>query len=145
DQSALVRSVSWKPSFSAASRAAAFSSHSATLAPPATSARAAARPVRASPNTATVLPSKPRTGITCAFPPLPQLERGQPEQGQHDRDDPEADDDGRLRPAQLLEVVVDRRHQEDAPAGALEPRDLDDHRQGLGHEEAADQAQDDLL
>ena len=66
DQSAWVRSVTSKPSAIAASREAALSSQSATLAPPATRARADAKPVRARPNTATVLPSKPRTGIMVA-------------------------------------------------------------------------------
>src|SRR5437879_4081354 len=146
DQSALERSVSAKPSACAAARAAGFSSQSATSAPPATRERAAARPVRARPNTATVLPSKPRTGImTCASPPLPQLQGGQAQQGQHDRDDPEADHDGRFRPAELLEVVVDRRHEEDPPPGPLEPGHLDDHRQELGDEQAADDAEHDLL
>src|SRR5579859_4060692 len=146
DQSAVARSTSGRPSACAAARLSGFSSHSATCAPPATSARAAARPVRASPNTATVFPSKPRTGImACAWPPLPQLQGGQAQQGQHDRDDPEADHDGRLRPAELLEMVVDWGHQEDPAPGPLEPGDLDDHRQGLGDEQAADQGQDDLL
>src|SRR3954454_21700900 len=35
---------------------------------------------------------------------------------QHRRDDPEAQDDLRLRPRPQLEVMVDRRHQEDALA-----------------------------
>src|SRR6185437_4160308 len=145
-QSAVLRSTSGKPAAAAASREAGFSSHSATCAPPATSARAAARPVRARPNTATVLPSKPRTGIMAWLsPPLPELQGGQAQQGQHDRDDPEADHDGRFRPAELLEMVVDRGHQEYPAAGPLEPGHLDDHRQGLRHEEAADDAQHDLL
>ena len=63
DQSAVVRSTTSRPSASAAARAAGFSSHSATWAPPALRACAAARPVRARPNTATVRPSKPLTGI----------------------------------------------------------------------------------
>src|SRR6185369_5962218 len=146
DQSALERSVSAKPSASAASRAAGRSSQSATWAPPATSARAAVSPVRARPNTATVLPSKPRTGImACAQPPLPQLQGGQPEKGQHDRDDPEADHDGRFRPAEFLEVVVHRGHQEDPAPGALEPGHLDHDGQQLGDEKAADDGQDDLV
>ena len=49
-----------------------------------------------------------------------------PDQRQHHRDDPEADHDGRLRPALLLEMVVQRRHEEHAPPGALVPEDLDD-------------------
>ncbi len=69
-QSALARSTRVKPSARAASRLASFSSHSTTLAPPACRARAAVSPVRPRPNTATVLPTKPRTGIMmCERPP----------------------------------------------------------------------------
>src|SRR3954471_12616769 len=146
DQSAVVRSTIGKPSAAAASREAGFSSQSATSAPPATRARAAAKPVRAKPNTATVFPSKPRTGIMASLcPPLPQLQGGEAQQGQHDRDDPEADHDGRLRPAELLEVVVDRGHQEDPAARAFEPGDLDHDAEQLGHEQAADDRQHELL
>ena len=48
-----------------------------------------------------------------------------------------------LGPA-LLEVVVDRRHHEDALAGALELGDLDDHAQRLDDEHAADDQQREL-
>src|ERR1700722_20014368 len=145
-QSALRRSSSTKPSALAASRAAAFSSQTTTSAPPAARARAAARPVRARPNTATFFASKPRTGImTCAYPPLPQLQGRQPDQGQHDGDDPEADHDGRFGPAEPLEVVVNRGHAEHPLAGGLERDDRDHHRDGLEHEEAADDGQHDLV
>ena len=53
-------------------------------------------------------------------------------------EDPEADDHGGLGPAGQLEVVVDRRHAEDPPAGQPEAAHLDDHRQRLEHEQAAD-------
>jgi hypothetical protein len=69
DQSAVAGSTTASPSDRALPRDASFSSHRATLAPPAIRARAAVRPVRPRPNTATVLPSKPRTGIT--WRPLP--------------------------------------------------------------------------
>ena len=49
----------------------------------------------------------------------PQLQAGQADQAQQHRDDPEAHHDLRLRPAGLLEVVVQRRHLEDAPALAV--------------------------
>ncbi len=62
-QSAVVRSVSSRPSATATARVPALSSHSATFAPPASRARAAASPVRARPKTATVFPAKTRTGI----------------------------------------------------------------------------------
>src|SRR5450631_2528836 len=57
----------------------------------------------------------------------PQLQRGEAGQRQHHRDDPEPDHDLRLGPAQLLEMVVDRRHPEDALAGELERHHLHDH------------------
>jgi hypothetical protein len=40
----------------------------------------------------------------------------------------------------FLEMVVDRRHQEDALAGALEIEHLDDDAQRLDHEQPADDA-----
>src|SRR5689334_21437661 len=43
---------------------------------------------------------------------LPQLERSETHDREHDRDDPEANYDLRLRPTDLLVVVVDRRHSE---------------------------------
>ena len=45
----------------------------------------------------------------------------------------------------MLEMVVDRGHQEDALAGALVDRDLDDDRQRLDHEQAADDHQHELV
>ena len=64
----------------------------------------------------------------------------QTDQRQDHCDDPKANDDGGLAPAELFEMVVDRRHLEDALARQLEGRDLDDHRHRLEHEEAADYA-----
>src|SRR3954454_23149333 len=51
------------------------------------------------------------------------------------RDDPEAQDDLGLRPGHQLEVVVDRRHQEHAPAEALERDHLDHDRERLDDED----------
>ena len=59
-------------------------------------------------------------------------------------DDPEAQDDLRLRPGAELEVVVDRRHQEHALAERLERGDLDQHRQRLDDEDAAEDDQQHL-
>ena len=69
-QSDLARSSSTNPSAAAASRAAGFSSQTTTWARPAKRARAAVSPERARPNTATFLPSKPRTGIIGRPPPI---------------------------------------------------------------------------
>ena len=49
-----------------------------------------------------------------------QLQCGQARQRQDDGDDPEPDHDLRLGPADLLEMVMDRRHPEYALAGQLE-------------------------
>ena len=74
-----------------------------------------------------------------------QLERREAGEREHEADDPEADHDGRLGPAEMLEMVVDRRHQENALAGALVDRDLDHDRQRLDHEQAADDGQHELV
>ena len=56
-------------------------------------------------------------------------------------EDPEAHDHRRLGPAQQLEMVVDRRHAEDAAMEDPEADDLHDDRQRLHHEEPADDQQ----
>src|SRR3569623_1963360 len=140
-QSALDRSSSSTPSAAATARDFSFSSLNTGCAPPAFSARAAGSPLRPRPKIATRCPSKPRTVIIR----LAQLERGQADQGQERGHDPEADHDGRLGPAQLLEMVVDRGHQEHPLLGQLVVADLDHHRERLDHEEAADDAQHDLV
>src|SRR5690606_37794689 len=141
EQSAAVRSSTAKPSASACMRLETLSSHSTGRAPPALWARAAVSPDLPRPKTAILRPSKPGTGIMA----LSQLHGGEAGEGQHGRDDPEADHHRRLRPAHLLEVVVDRGHQEDALAGGLEVGDLDHHRGRLDHEQAADDAQHQLV
>ena len=59
-------------------------------------------------------------------------------------DDPEAEHDLGLRPGHHLEVVVQRRHQQDAAAEGLEGEDLDRDRERLDHEDAADDDQQHL-
>src|SRR5215213_10975361 len=49
-------------------------------------------------------------------------------------DDPEADHDLRLRPRHHLEVMVERRHQQDAAAEGFEGEDLGGDRERLDHE-----------
>src|SRR5687768_15635330 len=114
-QCAAARSVTGTPACSASARLAGSSSQAQTSAPDAASARAATRPDLASPSTATVLPAYEGSWIMTLR--SPQLQRGEAGQGQDGGDDPETDDDGGLRPALLLEVVVQRRHLEDALAG----------------------------
>ena len=53
--------------------------------------------------------------------------------------DPEAQDDLRLGPSLQLEVVMDRGHQEDAPAEGLKREDLDDDREHLDHEDPTEE------
>src|SRR5579863_5816027 len=120
----------------------ALSSNATTSAPPDNSAPALISPEPPRPNTATLLPAKAVIGITTR---LPQLQRRKACERQHHRDDPETNDDLRLGPAELLEMMVDRRHLEDALAGELERHHLDDHRHRLEHEQAADHGENDLV
>src|ERR1051326_955263 len=73
------------------------------------------------------------------------LQGRKPHQRQDHRYDPESNDDGWFGPAFLLEMVVERRHEEDAGAGALVPEHLHDHRYSFDDEQAADNAQHDLV
>jgi len=74
-----------------------------------------------------------------------------PSQGKAEREDPEAQDDLRLGPAALLEMMVDRRHEEEAARPCrcaprpLEPADLEDDRERLHHKDAADDHQGERL
>src|SRR3954465_5340661 len=77
--------------------------------------------------------------------PSPELEGAEAREGKHEADDPEADHDRRLGPAEMLEMVVDRRHQEDALAGALVDNDLDHDRQRPDPEQTADDRQHELM
>ena len=100
-------------------------------------------------------PNAPRPRISTELDAsasfITQLQAGQADQAQQHRDDPEAHHDLGLVPARLLEVVVQRRHLQDPPAGAeallgeLEPADLQHHRQRLDDEDAAHDAEHDLL
>src|SRR5216684_2457221 len=115
------------PILAAVSREAALSSHATQSIPAAFRARTDARPERASPSTTNDEPlSMPRSIIRS-----PQLQGGETGHRQDGGDDPEAEDDRRLGPALLLEMVMQRRHAEDAAAGPAIGQDLDDHRHGL--------------
>src|SRR4051812_7274253 len=124
DQSALLRSPVSMSCALAASIRAGLSSQASTRAPPAFKASAVARPDPPSPKRASERPAMQVTGVIGS----PQLQRRQAYEGQHDRNDPEANDDLRLLPPLLLEVMVDRGHPEDALAGELERANLDDDR-----------------
>src|SRR5487761_2288691 len=120
-----------------------------TSAPPLISAPAESSPDLPRPNTATFLPAKTVMGIMLCRPgragALSQLQRREARKRQHHRDNPEADDDLRLGPAELLVVVMDRRHPEHALAGQLERHDLHDHRHRLEPEKAANDGEHDLV
>src|SRR3954447_9385801 len=125
-RSALRRSTMAMPAAAAASRRAALSSHAITVAPPRARACAAARPDFPRPRTPTGMPRKQVTSIFVGIiATSPQFQRRQPGEREDRGDDPETDDDGRLLPALLLEMMVQRRHAEDAAAGQLEACDLD--------------------
>src|SRR6056297_186482 len=120
---------SWtsNPSLSATSRAAGLSSHARTCAPPARNARAADRPDRPNPKTAMRCPATPCTSIMPI--PLPHFQCRQPDHRKDQGNDPKPDHDLRLGPALFLVVMMNRRHQEHALAGAFEIEHLNDHAQ----------------
>src|SRR5665213_2383512 len=118
-------------------------SQTRTRAPDRAAQRAIARPDSPRPSTSTEVSS--RRVISTQF------QARQADKTQQHRDDPEAHDDLRFLPSRLLEVMVQRRHLEEAPAFAvaqprvLEPADLRHHRQRLDDEDAAHDPEDDLL
>src|SRR5919197_2945209 len=127
ERSAVRRSTIGTPFSSAARRFSSSSSQAQTSAPPRSSARAATSPDLPRPRTATGRPSKGKTSIIGAALSSPQLQGGEAGDREDRGDDPEADDDGRLLPSLLLEMMMERRHAEDALARQLEARHLDDH------------------
>src|SRR6266446_4903557 len=129
------------PALAASAREPALSSQATQSIPAALRARTVARPERASPSTTNDEPlSTPRSIIGS-----PQLQGGEAGHRQDGGDDPEAEDDRRLGPALLLEMVMQRRHAEDAAAGPAIGQDLHDDRHGLEHEQAADDGEHDLV
>src|ERR1700728_2591228 len=128
DQSSVRKSAVGTPAAFALATLRASSSKAATSAPPASSAWALASPEPPRPNMATFLPAKVVTGITTK---LSQLQGRQARERKHHRDDPETNDDLRLGPSELLEMMMDRRHLEHALAGELERNHLHDDRNRL--------------
>src|SRR5205085_5161240 len=115
------------PYDAATSRLASLSSRAKTSAPPALNASIADRPERARPNTPTVLPRKQVTSIMNRSP---EFQRRKADESEHHGDNPEADHNRRLAPAELLEMMMNRRHAEDAFAGGLVRDHLNHHRNG---------------
>src|SRR5579862_4103545 len=104
DKSARRRSAVGMPAALAFATLSSLSSKPTTSAPPASSALALTSPEPPRPKTATFLPAKVVIGITAT---LPQLQRRQSHQRQHHCDDPKTNDDLRLGPAKLLEMMMD--------------------------------------
>src|ERR1700691_827475 len=133
-QSALRKSATAIPAAFAFAKLCSSSSKAVTEAPPAISAWALASPEPPRPNTATVRPANVVTGITTKqsrrtgeTSESSQLQGRQADERKHDRNDPETDDDLRFGPTQLLEMMVDRRHLENAFASEFERYHLHDH------------------
>src|SRR3954463_2154911 len=76
---------------------------------------------------------------------LSQFQRRQREQSKHQRCDPETHDDLRFRPSHQLKVMMNRRHFEDTFLAKLVRPDLQNHRQRLDYENAADKWQQQFL
>src|SRR5215831_15846987 len=142
-QGTLRRSAVTQPACAASARFSALSSPAMTSAPPAFNASQLASPEPPRPNTATVLPANEVTGIMAAR--STQLQGGEAGERQHHGDDPEADHDLRLSPAELFEMMMDRGHLEDALARQLEGGDLHDHGDRFQHEQSADHCKHDLV
>ena len=121
----------------------ALSSQAITSAPPAFSAWQLASPEPPRPNTATFLPAKAVTGIMIvihrSFSVARPASASITEMIQN-----RITICGSVQPS-LLEMMMDRRHPEDALAGELERGHLHDHRHRLQHEQAADDGQHDLV
>src|SRR5687767_7792771 len=123
----------WSRSLSASSgrSPSGLPSVTTTRAPRRARSSADATPDRASPTTTTSFPASSKATS-------PQLQRRDGEESEDEGHDQEADDDLGLRPADQLEVVVQRGHAEDAFLAQLERGHLQDHRQRLQHEHPAD-------
>src|SRR5215831_20028738 len=77
---------------------------------------------------------------------LPQLQRREAEEREDDRENQKSRDDLGLRPADELEMVMERRHLEHALAAPKSVRShLNDHGRRFHHEDAADDRQQQLL
>src|ERR1700728_466747 len=72
------------------------------------------------------------------------VEDAQTESDEQSAQDPKAHDHGGLGPPQQFEMVMDRRHPEDAAMEGPEAHDLGDDREGLHHEEATDDGQEEV-
>src|SRR5690242_1050687 len=111
-----------------------------TSAPRSRSASAAATPERARPTTR-YGPGGSGGRKPWLLPTDRELVQREADRGERRGDDPETQDDLRLRPGLQLEMVVNRGHQEHPLAERLKREDLDHDRQRLDHEDPAEQDQ----
>src|SRR5215469_13867822 len=117
----------------------------ATRAPRAAQNNAVDTPVLARPTTSTRLF---RSSIDADIPIpklLPQFQSRQRKQCKHQGGNPEADDHLRLAPAQQFEMVMNRRHAENALAPQLERTHLQNDRERFQDKYSADEEKQDLL
>src|SRR6202049_5063076 len=147
----------WPPSSSVTPAARSFAAVSAicdsgrssvavTRAPRAAQNSAVATPVRASPTTSTCLPASSMPGFKRSPQfDLPQFQGRQRKQRKYQSGDPEAHDDFRFAPSLQLEMVMERRHPENALAGHAKRRYLQNHGDGFDDKYAADKKKQDLL
>src|SRR5471030_1580561 len=101
DQSMLAGSTSRAPRSAAALRWGSLSSHTTQSIPAANRARTVARPERASPSTTNDEPLRMARSIIRS----PEFQGGEARHREDGGDDPEAEHDGGLGPALLLEMV----------------------------------------
>src|ERR1700678_2982399 len=101
--------------------------------------RIAATPDRAIPTTTTLVPSSLRMSF------LSQLQSRQREQSHHQSRDPKAGNDLRFFPAQLFEMMMDRRHLEDPLLAQLVTAHLQNYRQRFDHVDTTDENEQDFL
>src|ERR1700691_1754962 len=87
----------------------------------------------------------PRSAYAAAKETLPQFQGRQRKQRKHQRRNPEAHNHLRLRPAQQFEVMVNRRHLENAFLAQLVRTDLQYHRQRLDNENPSDEGQQQFM
>src|SRR5688572_31956970 len=111
-------------------------SRTVASAPSLRSSNAAAVPLKPAPSTATFLPWY----FTSS-----ELESRQSEQRENGRQDPEPDDHGVFLPAAQFEMMMQRRHREDAFAGQPEAEHLEDDRGCFEDEDAAHDREQQLL
>src|SRR5262249_46533355 len=123
DQSMAAGSARRAPGATPPARAAWVSSHATDGVWGGSRARTRPRPEGARPRPTNEDPLSPPRSIIGS----PQFQGGKAGQGQDGGDDPEAEDNGGLGPALLLEMVMQGRHAEDASAGPLVGQDLHDH------------------